>query len=77
MTEEYAPEEPEYDPDHEPDPDAVFYEPEDRRPEPEDRRDPPRNPEASKATGRDWLRRIREENGLPTNVKIRSGRDMR
>lgn len=74
MTGVYADEEPEYDPDHEPDPDAVFYPPEDRRPEPEDRRDLPPD---ERANGRAWIRRIREEHGLPTNVNIRSGRDMR
>ena len=73
MTGVYADEEPEYDPDHEPDPDAVFFEPEDQRPEPEDRRDLPPD---SRATGLAWLRRIREENNLTTGINIRSGRDV-
>ena len=72
MTGVYADEEPECDPDHDPDPDAVFFEPEERHAE--DRRDPP--PDA-RAVGLAWLHRIREENNLPTGVNIRSGRDMR
>jgi hypothetical protein len=74
VTGTYAPEEPEFDPDHEPDPDAVFYEPEETRPE--DRRDPPPDAGDAQARGLAWLRKIRAENNLPTGIKIRSGRDM-
>lgn len=76
MTEEYAPEEPEHDPDHEPHPDdGIEAEPPEQRPEPEDRRDPPLTTEEAKAKSLAWVRKIRAENALPTKPDIRSGRD--
>lgn len=79
MTEVYAPEEPEYDPDYEPQPeDGTAEEPPEptvHRPEPETRRDAPLTTDQAREQALANIRKIRTEHGLVTNPNIKSGRD--